>query len=134
LFPEQLSSSFTINFYRLEDSICSYTITRQATNYDDNYWQEKWFPIAAFETKRSLYVIGDIQVSPVCLWEVHCLNNPVRVYKNLTSMISTIAECCESDLYQLISDPYEHGEDKMIIRIDETKLDIEKAIYRKYNL
>jgi hypothetical protein len=108
---------------------------REATNYNDDYWHEKWFLIASMEGKRMLYVIGDMEVSPVCLWEVHCLNNPVRVYKNLTSMISTIAECCESDLYQLISDPWGYGDDDdMIIRIDEAKLNIERTIYEKYNL
>jgi hypothetical protein len=134
LFPEQLSSSLTITFDRLQDAIYGYKTIREATNYNDDYWHKKWFSIATLENKRTLYVIGDMEVSPVCLWEVHCFNNPVRVYKNLTSMISTIAECCELDLYQLISDPYGYGEDEMIIRIDETKLDLEKAIYQKYNL
>jgi hypothetical protein len=45
-------------------------------------------------------------------------------------MIDVIAECCESDLYQLM--PYGE-EDEMRIQIDEDKLDIEKEIYRKYN-
>ncbi len=79
-----------------------------------------------------LYVIGDLEPSPVYVWDVGCLEDSVIIYKNLISMISVIAECCELGLYQLIPD--EDGEDDdMIIRIDEEKLELEKEIYRKYN-
>jgi hypothetical protein len=140
LFPEQLYADPSIPFCRLQDLVYIYKIMEQSSqasrNQDFNYeyWNQKWFPIGAFEVKRILYVVGDIDPSPVYLWDVDYLDNPVRVYKNLTSMISIIAECCESDLYQLIPNKYGHGEDDaMVIRIDEEKLELEKAIYQKYN-
>lgn len=134
LFPEQLFSGFTILFDRLQDAVRGYKVFREATSYNDDYWHVKWFPIASDEGKRMLYVIGDLDPSPVYLWDVGCFDNPVRVYKNLTSTISTIAECCESDLYQLMADKYACNEDdRMVIRIDEEKLELERAIYRKYN-
>jgi SMI1 / KNR4 family (SUKH-1) len=132
-FPEQLYSGVPITFHSLQDAFDSYKNIGKATNYDDAYWNKKWFPIGQFETKRSLYVVGDLNPSPVYLWDVGCLDDSVRVYKNLTSMISVIAECCELGLYQLIPDKYGE-EDDMIIRIDEEKLELEKEIYRKYNL
>ena len=98
----------------------------------DEYWNQKWFPIGAYEYKRILHVVGDLDPSPVYLWDVDCIDNPERAYKNLTSMISLIAECCELGLYQLIPDEYGE-EDDMVIRIDEEKLELEKEIYRKYN-
>ncbi|MEH2361837.1 hypothetical protein [Nostoc sp.] len=116
----------------MQDSVCIYKSIGEATNYDDDYWNRKWFPIAAFETKRMLYVVGDLDPSPVYLWDVGCLDNSVRIYKNFINMISVIAECCELGLYQLIPDEYGE-EDDMIIRIDEEKLELEKEIYRKYN-
>jgi cell wall assembly regulator SMI1 len=130
LFPEQLRSDINCSFCSLQDSIYVYTTGREANNYDDEYWNKKWFPIAAFETKRMLYVVGDIDPSPVYLWGAELIDNP-RVYKDITSMISVIAECCELGLYQVI--PKEYVKDKMMIRIDETKLDLEKEIYQKYN-
>lgn len=140
LFPEQLVSDSPIPFWPLQDSVSNYHDLWQLEQssmmnkpYDDyKGWEQKWFPIASFENKRMLYVIGDIEPSPVYLIDSLFLHDPLRVYKNLTSMISVIAECCESGLYRLI--PYKCGEeDEMVIRIDEQKLELEKAIYRKYN-
>ncbi|MCC5658896.1 hypothetical protein LC608_18275 [Nostoc sp. XA010] len=132
MFPEQLRADVICSFCSLQDSVYIYKTIGKATNYDDAYWNQKWFPIAAYENKRMLYVIGDLDSSPVYLWDVGCLEDSVRIYKNLISMISVIAECCEFGLYQLIPD--EDGEeDDMIIRIDEEKLELEKEIYRKYN-
>lgn len=141
LFPEQLCNDVPITFCSLQDSVYIYNIMRPASQADTNpsseyeYWNSKWFPIGEYEGKKILYVVGDLDPSPVHLWDVDCINynnNLVRVYKNLTSMISVIAECCESHLYQVIQ--YEYGEeDEMVIRIDEQKLELEKAMYRKYN-
>ncbi|WP_375503286.1 SMI1/KNR4 family protein [uncultured Nostoc sp.] len=132
LFPEQLRADVICSFCSLQDSVYIYKTIGEATNYDDAYWNQKWFPIAEYETKRRLYVVGDLDPSPVYLWDVGCLEDSVRIYKNLLSMISVIAECCEFGLYQVIPD--EDGEqDDMIIRIDEEKLKLEKEIYRKYN-
>lgn len=132
LFPEQLRAGVICSFCSLQDSVYIYKTIGKATNYDDAYWNQKWFPIAEYETKRRLYVVGNLDPSPVYVWDVGCLEDSVRIYKNLISMISVIAECCEFGLYQFIPD--EDGEeDDMIIRIDEEKLELEKEIYRKYN-
>ncbi|MEH2001457.1 MAG: SMI1/KNR4 family protein [Nostoc sp.] len=129
LFPEQLRADVICSFCSLQDSVYIYKSIGEATNYDDAYWKQKWFPIAAYENKRMLYVVGDLDPSPVYLWDSGSLE---RIYKNLIGMISVIAECCEFGLYQLIPD--EDGEeDDMIIQIDEEKLELEKEIYRKYN-
>jgi SMI1 / KNR4 family (SUKH-1) len=133
LFPEQLKSDVTCSFCSLQDAMYLYRIMRDAGDNDDEYWHQKWFPIASFECKRMLYVVGDADPSPVYLWDVDYFNqNPVRVYKNLTSMVSVVAECCEFGLYQLT--PYEYGEEgEMRIRIDKARLNLEKEIYQKYN-
>lgn len=132
LFPEQLRSDVNCPFCSLQDSVCIYNTLREATNFDDEYWNQNWFPIASFENKRMLYVIGDLETSPVCLWDVDCLHNPVRTYKNLTTLLSVIAECCELSLYQVVPDEY--GEEgSVVIRINEERLDFEKAVYAKYN-
>ncbi|MEH2403373.1 SMI1/KNR4 family protein [Nostoc sp.] len=131
IFPEQLYSDVPITFCSLQDSVYIYTTIREATS--DEYWNQKWFPIGDYECKRMLYVIGDLNPSPVYLWDVDCRDNPVRVYTNLTSMISVIAEGCELGLYQFIPDKYGEDDD-MVIRIDEEKLELEKEIYQKYNL
>ncbi|MEH2435149.1 MAG: SMI1/KNR4 family protein [Nostoc sp.] len=130
LFPEQLRADVICSFCSLQDSVYIYKTIREATS--DEYWNQKWFPIAEYESRKMLYVVGDLDPSPVYLWDVGCLEDSVIIYKNLISMISVIAECCEFGLYQLIPD--EDGEeDDMIIRIDEEKLELEKEIYRKYN-
>lgn len=138
LFCEQLYNGAPAAFCSLEDSVYVYNMMCSNSQADMNqslgreYWNRKWFPIGAYEFKRILYVVGDLNPSPVYLWEVGCRENPVRVYKNLSSMISTIAECCESGLYQTIPDEYGEVE-QMIIRIDDDKLDIEREIYQKHN-
>jgi SMI1 / KNR4 family (SUKH-1) len=140
LFPDQLFSSLPTSFCTLQDSISIYHDLwqlEQSTMMNkpyDNYrgWDQKWFPIASFENKRVLYIVGDLDPSPIYLIDYIFLDNPLRVYKSLTSMISVIAECCKLGLYQLIPDEYGE-EDDMIIRIDEEKLELEKSIYRKYN-
>lgn len=140
LFPDQLFSSSSTSFCTLQDSISNYHDLweiEQSTMMNkpyDNYtgWDQKWFPIASFENKRILYIVGDLDPSPIYLVDYIFLENPLRVYKSLTSMISIIAECCQVGLYQLIPDEYGE-EDDMIIRIDEEKLELEKSIYRKYN-
>ena len=140
LFPDRLGNDVPITFCSLQDSVYIYNIMRPVSEADTNpsseyeYWNSKWFPIGEYEGKKILYVVGDLDPSPVHLWNVDYTNNNnlVRVYKNLTSMISVIAECCESELYQVI--PCEYGEeDEMVIRIDERKLELERAIYRKYH-
>ncbi|MEH2146306.1 hypothetical protein [Nostoc sp.] len=139
LFPEQFLDDSSISFYPLQVSVSNYHDLWQLEQSImmnkpyDNYkrWDKKWFPIASFENKRILYVVGDLDPSPIYLVDYIFLDNPLRVYKSLASMISVIAECCEFDLYQLIPDEY--GEEDMRIRIDEEKLELEKEIYRKYN-
>lgn len=137
-FPEQLCNDVPIAFCSLQDSIYIYNIMRPTsqTSIDSNleyeYWNSKWFPIAAYETKRILYVVGDFNPSPVYVWDVGSLRNQIRAYTNLTSMISVIAECCEKGLYKIVPDEYGE-EDDMVIRIDEEKLELEKEIYQKYN-
>ncbi|MHC0068220.1 hypothetical protein ACWATR_36045 [Nostoc sp. UIC 10890] len=140
LFPNQLFSSLPTSFSTLQGSVSNYydfwqfeqSIMMNKPFDDYKGWDQTWFPIALFENKRILYVVGDIEPSPVYFIDFIFIENPLRVYKSLTSMISVIAECCELGLYQLIPD--ESGEeDDMIIRIDEEKLELEKEIYQKYN-
>ncbi|MEH1791730.1 SMI1/KNR4 family protein [Nostoc sp.] len=140
LFPDQLFSNSPTSFCTLQDSISNYHDLWQLEQsiminkpYDSyKGWDQKWFPIASFENKRILYIVGDLDPSPIYLVDYIFLDNPLRVYKSLISMISVIAECCELGLYQIIPDEYGEEED-MIIRIDEDKLELEKEIYRKYN-
>lgn len=137
LFPEHLCAHVPITFCSLQDSVYIYNLMQPAfqINIDSEeyeYWNPKWLPIGAYEVKRILYVIGNLNPSPVCLWEVASRPKQVRVYKSLTSMISVIAECCEFGLYKLIPDEYGE-EDDIVIRIDEEKLELEKEIYQKYN-
>lgn len=139
LFVEQLKNDVSLAFCSLQDSIYIYNAMRsesQNGEQDDGneYWNDKWFPIAAFETKRMLYVVGDMEPSPVYLWDVDYFDRDyVRAYKSLTNMISVIAECCESDVYELA--PYEYGDEgEVMIQVDKNKFDIEKAIYQKYTI
>jgi hypothetical protein len=138
-FSEQLFSHEPIPFYSLQESVSNYHDLCKASQEtseegsDFEFWNKKWFPFASFENKRILYVVVDLDPSPVYLWDIDFNPSQIRAYKSLTSMVSMIAECCKSDVYKLV--PYEYGEeDEMIIRIDEEKLDLEKAIYQKYNL
>jgi hypothetical protein len=141
LFPEQLFNYSPIPFTTLQESVSNYHDLCQVSqdtmdvSSDYEFWNQKWFPFASFENKRILYIVGDLNPSPVYLWNLGCCDNPVRVYRDLTNMISMIAECCELDLYRLIqNDDGDDENDEMIIRIDEEKLNLEQEIYQKYKL
>ncbi len=94
-------------------------------------WDRKWFPIASMENKSLLIVIGELDPSPVYQMDYGFFDRPLRVYKSLTSMIATIAECCESELYTVIPD--EDNEMFIYIKLDEERQEAERAIYKKYN-
>jgi cell wall assembly regulator SMI1 len=138
LFPDQLHNGFPTVFRDLKSSILNYhnlyQVSQELINSSSSYefWNQKWFPFASFENKKILYVVGDINPSPVYLHVVGNLNNPTRVYTSIASMVSVIAECCEQGLYQIIAN--DGDEDDVVVRIDEDKLYIEKEIYQKYNL
>ncbi|MEH2372257.1 SMI1/KNR4 family protein [Nostoc sp.] len=140
LFPDQFMNHSPIPFYTLQESVSNYhdlwqlaqSIMMNKPYNNHKGWDQKCFPIASFENKTILYIVGDLNPSPIYVVDYIFIDNPLRVYNNLTSMISVIAECCELGLYKLIPD--ENGEeDDMIIRIDQEKLELEKEIYRKYN-
>jgi cell wall assembly regulator SMI1 len=130
LFPEQRFSYESISFCSLEDSLYLYRLLCKASVIPElELWRENWLPIGAFESKHFLYILGDLDPSPVYLWDANCIPFQARVYNNITSMVSVIAECCELDLYKFISGNV--GLDDIFI--DEDKLDLEKVIYQKYN-
>jgi hypothetical protein len=134
LFPEQLRQDISIEFLSLNDSIGLYNILSEDASGE--YWTAKWFPIGAFEFNRILYVVGDLNPSPVFLWDTDAHPHQVRMYKDLSSMISVIAECCELNLYIPLLEQFKRrGENEFTlrIRIDESKLELEKAIFQKYN-
>ena len=137
LFPDQFHNGFPTVFRNLKDSILNYhnlyQVSQELVNSSSNYefWNQKWFPIASFENKKILYVVGDLNPSPVYFHVVGNLNNPTRVYKSIASMVSTIAECCEQGLYQIMAN--DGDDDDIVVRMDEHKLDIEKEIYQKHN-
>jgi hypothetical protein len=139
LFPDNIFDGSCIPFWRLEQSIANYydlrDTYRSIDDVDITYrgWGEKWFPIASMENKRILYIVGDLELSPVYLVDNCSLYSPIRVYKSLSSIISAIAECWESELYQVVPDEY--GEEGNIqIILDPNRLELERAIYQKYNL
>jgi cell wall assembly regulator SMI1 len=135
LFPDQLHNGFPTVFHNLKDSVSNYNdlyqVSQELVNPSSNYefWNKKWFPFASFENKKILYVVGDLNPSPVYFHVFGNLDNPTRVYKSITSMVSVIAECCEQGLYKIMA----NDEDDVVVRMDEDKLDIEKEIYQKYN-
>jgi cell wall assembly regulator SMI1 len=137
-FPDQMSNDFPMIFRNLKDSILNYHDLYQVsqglidTSSSYEFWNQKWFPLATFENKKILYIIGDLNPSPVYFHIIGNLNNPTRVYKSIASMVSVIAECCEQELYQIIAN--DGDEDDVVVRMDEDKLYIEKEIYQKYNL
>lgn len=137
LFPDQLNGEFPTVFHNLKDSIFLYKdlyqVSQELVNPGSNYefWNQKWFPFASFENKRILYIVGDLNPSPVYFHVFGNLDNPTRIYKSISSMISVITECCEQELYQIMANG--DDEDDVIVRINEDKLDIEKEIYQKYN-
>ena len=131
LFPEQLYQGSPIVFSVLQESVIIHNqmLSFSSDALDLEYsWNRKWFPIGYHEGKRILHIIGDLDPSPVYLWDIVFVE-PIRVYKNLTCMISVIAECCERGLYKTNDEDSDDGTP----RIDGNKLDIEKEIYQKYN-
>jgi cell wall assembly regulator SMI1 len=140
LFPDHhLHGSLSIPFSALQDSCSNYQNLWHLEQesmldkpHDDfKLWDKMWFPLASMENKTMLCVIGNLDPSPVYQIELAGFKTPLRIYKNLTSMLSVIAECCESDLYKIFPDEYE--ETYFHIKLDEEKHDLEKAIYQKYN-
>ncbi|WP_373541276.1 SMI1/KNR4 family protein [Chamaesiphon sp.] len=140
LFPDHhIAGNLSIPFWSLQTAIqkCYYLWQMEESNSIDppcegfHLWERKWFPIASMEDKTLLIVIGDLDPSPVYQIDFIFSQNPLRVYKSLTSIISTIAECCESELYTVIPDEY--NEMFVDIKLDEKRQETEKAIYKKYN-
>jgi hypothetical protein len=135
LFPNQFSRGNVIDFCGLEQSIDCYLLQCEVSQEDAGdgfeYWNDKWFPLASRDGKDILYVIGDIDPSPVYLWQCE-FSEPARVYKNLTNLVSVIAECCDNHVYKLYT--YQYGEETTwSVSLDEEKLDLERDIYEKYN-
>ena len=129
-FLRQYNNDFKLDFLPLKYAMEEYKSLLRATI--DDFWHENWFPIASFEGKVVLYVVSDMNPSPVFTWD-NILGTQPRVYKDLTSMISVIAECCEFDVYQIIPDEYGYNEDDFIIQINEEKFELEQSIFQKYN-
>lgn len=138
LFPNQSHNCNILKFLSLQDSVSNYFFLREFSremadavpDSDDEYWEREWLLVASFENKKILYILGDTNPSPVYLWDN--IFGIQRVYQNFTSMISVIAECCESDIYKLV--PHEYvGEVAYSFCVDEEKVDIEKTIYKIYN-
>lgn len=102
-------------------------------NFPENFklWDRKWFPIASMENKTMLITIGDLDTSPIYQIDFGFANAPLRIYASLTSLISTIAECCDLDLYKVIPD--EDSKTFVYIKLDEDKSYIEREIFLKYN-
>lgn len=140
LFPDQLLPDVSFDFLSLQEAIRLYDILCQESQsiidsgVDPNefeFWKQTWFPVGAFEYSKYIYVACESSPAPVCQFEVGC-DNPVRVYKSLTSFTSVIAECCENGIYQIRPQGYA-GVMEMKIVIDNSKLELEKAIFQKYN-
>jgi hypothetical protein len=130
LFPEQLYDDVTILFLSLKEAVKAYRDLDKGSS--GGFWNSQWFPIASFEDKRILFVIGDMDPSPVILWDIDVFVEPVRVYQDLSSLIAVIVECCEIGLYRVSENEYGR-KGVMRFQTDETKLDIEKSIFQKYN-
>ena len=140
LFPDHhIPGNLSIPFCSLQAAIKIYRDLWQLEESNSidppfkgfHLWDRKWFPIASMENKTMLIVIGDLDPSPVYQIDFIFSQNPLRVYNSVTSMISTIAECCESELYTVIPD--ESNEVFFYIKLDEERQAAEKAIYKKYN-
>jgi cell wall assembly regulator SMI1 len=144
LFPDHhLPGNLSIPFWPLQDAVKNYHDLWQIEESNltkppfegCHLWDRKWFPIASMENKSMLIVVGDLDPSPVYQIEYVFSDRPLRVYKSLTSAISTIAECCDSELYKLIRDDDGDEKEEMFfyIKLDQEKQEAEKAIYKKYN-
>lgn len=144
LFPDHhLPGNLSLPFWSLQTAVANYQDlwkmeeSERENNSRENFpadfklWDRNWFPIASMENKTILIAIGDIDPSPIYQIEFGFANTPLRTYKSLTSMISTISECCESELYEIIPDEY--SETFVYIKLDEDKIYLEREIYRKYN-
>jgi cell wall assembly regulator SMI1 len=144
LFPDHhIPGNLSLPFWSLQQAVANYQDLwkmeesfRQNNSSEDfpndfKLWDRKWFPIASMENKSMLITIGDINPSPIYQIHFGFLNTPLRVYKSLSSMISTIAECCESELYKIIPD--EDSKTFVYIKLDDSKSDLEREIYHKYN-
>jgi cell wall assembly regulator SMI1 len=136
-FPEQLQSGVPIEFLSLQQSLELHKIQCQESqlisdpSFDFEYWNIHWLPIGAFEYKKIFYVDCQKSPSPICQWS-DSSTGLERVYNNLTSFISVIKECCETEIYTIV--PRKSGKrEKMTIRVDNTKLNTERAIFQKYN-
>jgi hypothetical protein len=137
LFPDHhLPGNLSLPFWSLQEAVSNYhdlwTIA-ESHEQSENFklLDRKWFPIASMENKTMLIAIGDMDTSPIYQIDFGFANTPLRIYISLTSMISTIAECCESELYKIIPDEY--SETFVYIKLDEKKSDLEREIYHKYN-
>lgn len=144
LFPDHhLPGNLSLPFWPLAAAVKNYQNLWQIEEsnlqnqpYEGfHLWNRNWFPIASMENKSMLIVVGDLDPSPIYQIEFVCSDRPLRVYKSLTSMISTIAECCELELYKLIGDDDGDEKEEMFfkIKLDKEKQEAEQAIYEKYN-
>ena len=144
LFPDHhLPGNLSLPFWSLQEAVANYQAlwkmeesgredkSREDFPADFKLWDRKWFPIASMENKTILIAIGDLDPSPIYQIEFVFSGTPLRTYKSLTSMISTIAEYCEAELYKIIPD--EDSETFVYVKLDESKSDLEREIYRKYN-
>ena len=137
LFPDHhLPGNLSLPFWSLQQSVANYhmlwTIAESHEQSEDfKLWDRKWFPIASMENKSMLITIGDMDTSPIYQIDFGFANTLLRAYKNLTSMISTIAECCDLELYKIIPDEY--SETFVYIKLDKDKSDLEREIFLKYN-
>ena len=136
LFRDQVYNGVSLGFYPLQSAVKEYgelsELGRPYQGQKIEFWNDQWFPIGGFEGKLHLYVDCSVEPSPVVQYYVESHQPKVRTYKSLTAMLSVMAECCERDMYQLLPNKYA-GDEHVMIRIDETKLEIEKEIFRKYH-
>jgi hypothetical protein len=143
LFPEYQQYNVPLEFISLQVSIQRYKQLREISlsmrqsfieqniDTDFEYWNINWLPIGAFQGDSFLYADCSTEIAKISQFEAENIQRPLRTYKSLTAYFSTLAECCELNVYQVIQNEYE---DEITIGIDETKLELEKAIFRKYNL
>jgi hypothetical protein len=141
LFPDHyIPGNLSIPFWSLETAVANYhdlwkmeeSVRKNPPHDNCKIWDRQWFPIASMENKTLLIAVGDLDPSPIYQIDFIFSDTPLRAYKSLTSMISMIAECCESDLYETIPDEYSDGS-FIYIKLDKKKKDIEREIYNKYN-
>lgn len=131
LFLDQVYQRNPLYFYPLQDAIKIYRRLLQENDKEFEFWNEKWFPIAGFESRQYLYMDLNVDPSPIIQQEV-VDPDPDRVYISLNAMISVIAECCEMDVYDVVL--VENARrDYVRIKIDEAKRGLEKEIFEKYN-